>query len=282
MPTLRNYALKGLGRIGLRQRLKTSYLSDLYWVRTDPQRVERRSKEVSFYRSVLNGFRPGDLIFDVGANVGDKTDIFLRLGARVLAVEPDKAAQQVLRQRFLGFRFRQKPVVIVGKAVSDKHAVETMWIDGPGSALNTLSQKWVKTIVNDKARFSNSIDNLEFAQRERIETISLEELIETHGSPFFIKVDVEGHEPSVLRGIRRPVPYVSFEVNLPEFRVEGLECTDLLARLAADGKFNYAVNCQRGLALDQWLGYRAFSRVLEHCPENTIEVFWTSVPVIQN
>jgi hypothetical protein len=97
MPTLRNYALKGLGRIGLRQRLKTSYLSDLYWVRTDPQRVERRSKEVSFYRSVLNGFRPGDLIFDVGANVGDKTDIFLRLGARVLAVEPDKAAQQVLR-----------------------------------------------------------------------------------------------------------------------------------------------------------------------------------------
>jgi hypothetical protein len=63
-------------------------------------------------------------------------------------------------------------------------------------------------------------------------------------------------------------------VNLPEFRPEGLECVDLLGRLHAAGRFNYAADCQRGLTLDRWLDAPGFARVLEACTENSIEVFW--------
>ena len=43
-------------------------------------------------------------------------------------------------------RLVRRPVVIVGKALSDKNTTESMWIDGPGSAVNTLSQKWATTL----------------------------------------------------------------------------------------------------------------------------------------
>lgn len=262
-----------LRRVGLHQRLRTSRIYDLYWRMADIRIIDDRSREVEFYRMLLEGFRKGDLIFDVGAHEGYKTDIFLRLGARVVAVEPDEVNQDVLEQKFLRYRLTRKPVVIVGKAVSDRNTVEKMWIDTPGSAMNSLSQKWVETLRGDERRFRRRLD---FAQQREVETITLEHLFLKHGHPFFVKIDVEGHESSVLRGMQRPVPYLSFEVNLPEFIPEGLECVELLRSVAVDGKFNYTVDCRRGLVLEEWLEAGKFSQVLNACSETSIEVFWKS------
>jgi FkbM family methyltransferase len=233
--------------------------------------LEDRTAEVEFYRKTLHGFRKGSLIFDIGANEGYKTDIFLRLGAKVVAVDPDEANQEVLRQRFLKNRLTPKRVDIEGKAVSDTIASKTMWIDAPGSAKNTLNSKWVQTLRNDPKRFGQLLD---FVSEKRVETITLEKLMATHGIPFFIKIDVEGHEPSVLRGMNRPVPYLSFEVNLPEFKLEGLECVSTLHKIAAVGEFNYTVDCKRGLMLESWIGPREFAQVIERCDVPSIEVFW--------
>jgi len=265
-----------LGKLHMHQRLQASIIYDLYWSFANKQLLEARSKEVGFYRELLKGFRKGDLIFDIGANHGAKTDVFLRLGASVVAVEPDRCSQQILREKFLRYRLVAKPVVIVRKAVSDRITTEAMWVDEPGSAKNTLSHKWVDTLRSDERRFGHKLN---FAQKNEIETTTLEQLISTYGLPFFVKIDVEGFEPNVLRGMRCPVPYLSFEVNLPEFRPEGLQCVQLLGRLAADGKFNYATDCQQGLALKRWLAPSEFSQILEQCAEDSIEVFWRA-PVV--
>jgi FkbM family methyltransferase len=263
-----------LKRAGIYYRLKESRLYDLYWSVADRRLIHARSKELEFYRNLLGGFRRGDLIFDVGANVGDKTNVFLKLGARVVCMEPDETNQEVLRGKFMRYRFAAEPVVIVGKAVSDRSAVETMWIDGAGSAVNTLSEKWAEALKANKEKFEHEHCGLEFAQRKAVETTTLEELILTHGLPFFVKIDVEGHEAKVIKGLKRPVAFLSFEINLPEFRQEGLECVRLLDRLAADGQFNYATDLQRGMALEKWLAAQEFSTLLEQYSERYVEVFW--------
>jgi FkbM family methyltransferase len=267
---------KLLKRAGVYQRLKTSWMYDAYWSVADRSVTNRRKIEIRFYRGLLGGMRDNCLIFDVGANHGTKSDVFLRLGARVVAVEPDRTNQQILKEKFLTYRLSAKPLVIVGKALSDKDAVETMWIDQPGSAKNTLSQKWVKTLREDESWFGYRHD---FGERVTVETTTLDALIGAHGMPFFIKIDVEGHEAHVLRGLHHAVPYLSFEVNLPEFASEGQECVALLDRLASNGRFNYATGqYEKGMALGQWLSASDFSRALANCAERSIEVFWKASP----
>jgi FkbM family methyltransferase len=265
-----------LQRAGLYHRLKASGVHELYWRIAGRRWILAREKQLDFYRQLLPGLRPGDLIFDIGANEGFKTDLFLRLGARVVAIEPDETNQAILRERFSKFRLVRRPLVIVGKAVSDKSALETMWIDGAGSAVNTLSQKWATALNANKDRHAHGHQGLDFARQKTVETTTLERLMSEHGVPTFIKIDVEGYELNVIRGLRRPVPYLSFEVNLPEFRPEGLQCVEILGSLATAGKFNYAVECEQGLLLKRWLTADEFLEVLGQCTEPSIEVVWRS------
>jgi FkbM family methyltransferase len=262
-----------LKRMGLYHRVRASSAYGLYWRCADASLLKDRGLEVNFYRSVLAGFKRGDTIFDVGANLGHKTDIFLRLGAEVIAIDPDPTNASILEQSFLRYRLSRKPVTIVSKAVSDRSAVATLYLDEPGSAKNTLSAKWVDILRHDATRFGHTMG---FGETRQVATTTLEDLIKTHGSPFYIKIDVEGHEPEVLRGLWRPVPWISFEVNLPEFRNEGLRCIELLRNLSTTGRFNYVVDCKTGIVLPKWLGPDQFAATFKSCMEKSVEVFWTS------
>jgi FkbM family methyltransferase len=274
MTMLRLHFKNALRRAGVYHRLKTSRIYELYSRICKKEWILSRDSERDFYLSFLAGLGPGQLIFDVGANEGSKTDLFLRMGARVIAIEPDETNQSILRQRFMRLRFVRKPLVIVGKAVSDRSMVETMWIDGPGSAVNTLSHKWAAALRTNKARHMHGHYGLEFTRQRAIETTTLDQLMSEFGAPIFIKIDVEGYEQNVIRGLSCPVPYLSFEVNLPEFRSEGLQCVEMLGKLAPHGAFNYAVDCKDGLSLDSWRSADQFMSVLQECSDNAIEVFW--------
>jgi FkbM family methyltransferase len=263
-----------LKRLGIYHRLQASVVYRMYWSVANRSIILDTTREVDFYRHLLRGFRSGDCIFDIGANNGYKTDIFLRLGARVVAVDPDEVNGDILKNKFLKYRFAPKAVIVVNHAVSDNVATRTMWIDEPGSAKNSFSQKWVDSLRGDDKRFGHT---LSFANSKDVTTTTIEYLRESYGAPFFIKIDVEGHELSVLQGLKRPVPYLSFEVNLPEFRPEGLQCVDLLGNLAKHGRFNFATDCREGLALPEWLGPKEFSQILEQSAHGSLEVFWKTV-----
>jgi FkbM family methyltransferase len=260
-----------LGRLGVYERVKASWIYDFYWSFANRRIVDDKRKEARFYRNLLEGFRRGDLIFDVGANVGYKTGIFLGMGANVVAAEPDELNQSILTQKFLRYRLKKKPLTIVAKAISEECSVQRMWIDAPGSALNTLNNKLADALRNDEVRFGRQMS---FGQSKDVETTSIDRLIAEYGVPYFIKIDVEGHELSVLRGMRQPVAYLSFEVNLPQFRAEGLECIQQLGPLDPDGRFNYSIDTRQGLAKERWLTKDEMSNVLASCPDPSLEIFW--------
>ena len=89
-----------------------------------------------------------------------------------------------------------------------------------------------------------------------------------------IKIDVEGYEPMVLKGLTSAVPYISFEVNLPEFQPEAKQCVEWLEDLAPQGEFSYAADCRFGLIPERWLPKGLFLQLLNSCVEPCIEIFW--------
>ncbi|OBC16621.1 hypothetical protein A5784_25735 [Mycobacterium sp. 852013-50091_SCH5140682] len=255
---------RALRRIGLYDTLRRSPVYGVYLRLFHPKLASQPRRELRFYRQALPALRPGDLIFDVGANDGFKTAIFLKLGARVVSVEPDRASVSVLRRRF-----SNKPVTIVPKAASDDVRTVQFHVAQPGSALNTLSDKWVEALQDSStSRFGPDV---RFEQSYDVQTVTVEQLIADYGRPSFLKIDVEGHELAVLRGLRQAVPLVSFELNLPEFRAEGLECVDILEHISSGTEFNHVI--EDSFESPFWLSASEFRRWLEETDLRYLEVY---------
>lgn len=248
---------------GLLDLLHYSWLREYYYRLVHPDLIRKREREERFYRGVLKGLRSGDIIYDVGASYGSKTEVFLRLGARVVAVEPNSAAVEHLKRRF-----KSANVKILQKAISDRPGREFYHIHTSESGLNTLSSKWVDVLADkEKTRFKEVIT---FSDGYEIETITLDSLIAELGRPFYIKIDVEGYELNTLKGLSSPVNYISFELNLPEFRQEGIACVEQIERIG-DYNFNYAIDLAQGL--ERWMNASECKEFLRTTDLRYMEVF---------
>src|ERR1700761_9508003 len=79
--------------------------------------------------------KPGDLAFDIGAHVGDRIAAFRRLGARVVAVEPQPALV-----RTLNFLYRPRTdVAIEATAVGRNAGTIEMKINVANPTVSTAS-----------------------------------------------------------------------------------------------------------------------------------------------
>jgi hypothetical protein len=89
---------------------------------------------------------------------------------------------------------------------------------------------------------------------------TLDRLIELHGKPCFIKIDVEGYECEVVKGLSQSVGTLSIEFT-PEIPDPTLRCIDHLAGLG-DVRLNYAVAETMDLLLDNWVSPREMAGIL--------------------
>lgn len=168
---------------------------------------------------------PGDLIFDVGANVGELTHVFATLGATVVAIEPQPGCAGVLKKRFAAC----EKVKIVELGVGDRVGRLPIYVNDGSHALASFSNRWVT-----QSRFAE----LDWNQSETVGITTLDHLIADYGRPKFCKIDVEGFEAAVLRGLSAKIPYLSFEF-VSEFLNETKECVAHLSSLGSV-QFNYS------------------------------------------
>ncbi|MCC7346633.1 MAG: FkbM family methyltransferase [Variibacter sp.] len=199
----------------------------------------RRDAMDALYRQFI---RPGDLVFDVGAHVGDRVGAFRRLGARVIAVEPQPALVRTLKLLY----GRDPRVTVEPRAVARRaggHIDLAVNVSNP--TVSTASPDFVKAAAQ-----AAGWEGQEWTQTLRAETTSLDDLIARYGRPSFIKIDVEGFEAEVLGGLSEAVPALSFEFTTIQREV-ALACLDRCAGLGYR-RFNAALGESQVMAHPGW------------------------------
>jgi hypothetical protein len=99
---------------------------------------------------------------------------------------------------------------------------------------------------------------------------TLDELIGSYGVPDFCKLDVEGFELEVLKGLSQPVRALSFEFTFERLDTR-LAAVEHVARLGM-GRFNFSYGESLTLALNEWIGPAEMLRFLESIPKK-VEIF---------
>lgn len=201
-----------------------------------PFHIRRLSR---FYRTWVT---PDDLCFDIGAHVGNRLRAWRRLGARVVAVEP-----QPLFMRWLRRCYGADPnVMLVEEAIGAEPGQGTLLISRRTPTVTTLSAGWAGEVQR-----AASFQNVRWETSALVPVTTLDELIARFGRPAFCKIDIEGYELEALRGLSQPLPALSFEY-VPATVDIALGCLDRLADLG-DYRFNLTVGESLRLRCERWL-----------------------------
>jgi FkbM family methyltransferase len=197
----------------------------------EPALWRRSNRLMKLYGEFI---RPGDIVFDVGANRGDRTDIFARLRARVIAVEPNQELATRLRWEFRFASVAVEPLALGGRTgiLPMRHCNL--------HEMSSLSDRWIDAV--QKSRFPE----LEWNWTEMVPVTTLDNLVRQHGTPAFVKLDVEGYEAEVLAGLSLPLRALSFEAT-PECLEVAADCCTKLSHL---GEYEFNVSRDEGFELE--------------------------------
>lgn len=139
-----------------------------------------------------------NLVFDIGSNTGNTVEYLITLSNKIIAVEPNPALAVLLKQKF-----KEQNVEVIQKGLSNTVETKTFHISKIwGGVLSTFESDWIL-----KSRFLNEGN---WDSRIQVETTTLDNLINDHGIPDFVKVDVEGHEYQVFIGLTKPLENTLF------------------------------------------------------------------------
>ncbi len=186
--------------------------------------------------------RPGDLVFDIGAHVGDRVGSFRRLGARVVAVEPQPLCVRALREIYAG----DGDVVVVEAVCGPRQETVPFYVNSTNPTVSTASTDFVRAADGAPGWQGQVWD-----ARVEVPAVTLDSLVATYGTPAFVKIDVEGFEDAVLAGLSRALPALSFEFTTIE-RAVAQRCLDRLAALGF-GVFNVSLGESMRLEFDRWV-----------------------------
>ena len=139
------------------------------------------------------------LLFDIGANRGDAVVAGLELGYKVIALEPAPRVFSKLATNFI----YEPNVVPLRLAVSDSANERIEFYECVEDGLSTAEKAW----LTDPRMPYNGKD----FRTIKVPTCTMDWLVETYGVPDLVKIDVEGAEWAVFRGMTKHYGKIAFE-----------------------------------------------------------------------
>jgi FkbM family methyltransferase len=203
----------------------------------------RPGRQRSLRKFYQNFVESGDLVFDVGAHLGDRTSAFSALGATVIALEPQPNLFRWLRR----LTSSEEKVICLDQAVGREPGSLEMAASLANPTVASLSKEWTSRVSRGQAGF----ESVRWDRRVRVDVTTLDCLIDRFGEPAFCKIDVEGFEPEVLKGLSRPLPALSVEF-LNGALDQAMACVDTLESLA-NYRYQVVEGERRRFFLREWL-----------------------------
>lgn len=149
------------------------------------------------------------LIYDVGLHLGEDSEFYLKKGFRVVAIDANPEMCAAAGARLAPY-LESGQLVIVNKAISTAEGEVTFYKNASQSEWGTIDASW--------AARNQRIGTV--SEEIRVPSLPLRRVVEEHGQPYFIKIDIEGLDLCALRslaGSHRLPRFVSIESDKVSF-----------------------------------------------------------------
>ena len=142
-----------------------------------------------------------DLIVDVGAHNGDDTAFYLARGFRVVAVEANPALADAITARFQG-QVATGTLTVLNVGIAPERGRLPFWVSERNSVLSSFD----RDLVEKHGGGSHAVE---------VDAVPFAEILQQHGVPYYLKVDIEGHDRVCLDALSAAAcpPYVSCELT---------------------------------------------------------------------
>jgi len=191
-----------------------------------------------FYHQFLHS---GDLAFDIGAHLGNRTQAWLDLGVRVIAIEPQPVCIDYLRRKFS----RDSRFTLLPAALGKMDTKVEFKINRMNPTISTARDADWQEKINQYSTF-----NAHWDETISVPQHTLDQLISWYGIPRFCKIDTEGFEWEVIQGLHQSIPQLSIEfLAFDKQRI--IWCIERLTGLG-DYKLNFSFGESQRFYWDQW------------------------------